>query len=185
MLHPWGAGLFIPHTKTSIGVLFEALAYIWERYYISLVQKGYYEIRSKGRCTKQGPKFLEKNLTIDMLVSSNSCFHQLLSYGDSPQQLSCPFLLGLAFWVLGVYKLKEALGVPMGSFDFGSPHCGQVILHQSLFDWLQSLRFMATDEKTFNEFFIGTIKVHLICDKDIFNSQSISCICDEGIHHLK
>ena len=38
----------------------------------------------------------EKILTIDLFVSSYSRFHSLLSYGDTPKRLPCPFLLGCA-----------------------------------------------------------------------------------------
>ena len=39
----------------------------------------------------------EKKMTIDVLVSSNSHVLPLLSYGNSPQCLPCPFLLGFTF----------------------------------------------------------------------------------------
>ena len=34
------------------------------------------------------------NMTIDVLVPSNSRSHSLLSYGNNPQWLPCSFLLG-------------------------------------------------------------------------------------------
>ena len=34
---------------------------------------------------RKGAHGLERKLTMDVLISSNSCFHSLLSYGNSPQ----------------------------------------------------------------------------------------------------
>ena len=37
--------------------------------------------QSKGRCAKGGPKVYRKNPTLDVVVSSNSHSHPLLSFG--------------------------------------------------------------------------------------------------------
>ena len=49
------------------------------------IEKGYKDrLKSEGRCTKGALRFRE-NLTINVIVSSNSCHHPLLSYGNNPQ----------------------------------------------------------------------------------------------------
>jgi hypothetical protein len=87
------------------------IIYTRERCYIEFsivcIQKGIKKPEVKVDVQKRVLRFREK---IDMLVSSITCLHPLLSYGNCPRLLPCPFLLGFAFWVLGVYIL-EALGV--------------------------------------------------------------------------
>ena len=84
------------------------------------IQKGYEECWSKGWCTKGGSRVKRNNLTIDVLVSSNSQFHPLLSYGNSSQRLPYPFLLGFAYglWVFTNWRLTKRSWAPL-SFLFG------------------------------------------------------------------
>ena len=87
LLMSLGGGLSC-HVQTN--VLFEALAYmvyIREKYHFSLVctsRKAIISFEVKIDVQKGGPSCLEKFLTVDILVSSNSCFHPLLSYDHSP-----------------------------------------------------------------------------------------------------
>ena len=110
-------------TNMSIerGVLWDIIVHsihVKERYsffYSVYIQQGYYYFELNIDVQK-GTYVLEKWLTINVLVSSTLCFHPLLSYGNSPQSLSYPFLLRLCVWVLGCYKL-EILGVLIGSLE--------------------------------------------------------------------
>lgn len=43
----------------------------------------FYEI--KGRCTRESPKVLEKQMTMNVLVSSIPYCHPLFSHGHSPR----------------------------------------------------------------------------------------------------
>ena len=67
--------------------------------------------------------FREK-IDIRRLVSSNSHFHPLLSFGNNPQLMTTlSIVVGLCIGVLDVYKM-EALGVLMSSLEFCSLECG-------------------------------------------------------------
>ena len=66
------------------------------------IQKGYWMIKSKGRCKKAAIRFSGKidnqcASFIQFTCSSISSFHPLLSYRNSPQWLPCLFLLDFAF----------------------------------------------------------------------------------------
>ena len=59
---------------------------------------------------------------INVLISFNTCFHLLLSYGNSPQCIPLSILVGVCIWVLGF--THEALEALMGSLEFFSPCLG-------------------------------------------------------------
>ena len=70
----------------------------WEVLFSSMCtfEKATYLFKVKVDAQKGAPRFKDFKKK-DVLVSSNSCFHPLLSYGHSPQWLPCMFLLGFAF----------------------------------------------------------------------------------------
>ena len=87
------------------------IEYITERCYFPLLcrlRKAIDDFEVKLNVQK-GLESLKKKLTIDVLVSSNSHFHSLLSYGNSPPGLLYPFLFGFAFAiVLFLYKFANS-----------------------------------------------------------------------------
>ena len=78
------------HVKTSVSV---RSGTIWgisirEWCYFSLVgtfEKSIKNLKVKVDARKEALRLKKRKLTIDVLVPSNSHFHALLSYGDSPQ----------------------------------------------------------------------------------------------------
>ena len=56
-------------------------------------------------------------MTINVLVSSNLCFHPFLSYGKKSQKTTLSIFVRVSIWVLSLYKL-EALGVLMCSLHY-------------------------------------------------------------------
>ena len=99
-------------------------------------------------------RFKEKKLIIDVLVSSHSRLYSLLSHGNSPQGLPCPFLSGFAFGGLGFYKL-EVHGALMSSLEFSSLWVVAKLLCSCLclFDAINKLHAM--DDIIYSDYFIG------------------------------
>jgi hypothetical protein len=101
---------------------------------------------------EKGALRIEKESTIDMLVSSTSRFHSSLSYGDSPQLLSCLFLLGFVFGsrflqTIGTWR-SHGLPIVLLSGLWLLRHCILVCL-------IQLVNYMLwMEKKTLNDFLI-------------------------------
>ena len=74
-----------------------SIVYIRERGYFSLVRmfkKDINNVEVKVDVQTWAHGFRKKKIDNKCVVSSNSCFHPLLSFVDSPQWLPSPLLLG-------------------------------------------------------------------------------------------
>jgi len=120
---------------------------------------------------------LEEKLTIDVLVLSISRFHPLLSYGNCPSWLPCPFLLGFAFGFLGFCK-PEALGQLMGFLSrLWLSYCALVFVCL-----MQSINYMLWMK---NCSMIFLLEVDFKCNKGLLESWFIFHICSGGIYHIE
>ena len=130
-------------------------------------QKAIKDFEVKVHVLKGAPKFKVNNLTIDVLISSNSYFQSSLSYGNSMNIMSILVWFAFGFLVSSNWRLLECSWTPL-SFDL------QIVVQllcSCLYLIDAIIELHATNEKKFNEFLIGkwkwvlyVIKAYLIHD---------------------
>ena len=119
-----------------------------------------------------------------MLDSSNSCFHPILSYGNSPQWLPCPFLLRFAFrfTIAILFHLVSTTRGSWAPLIYALWIVAKLLCSLScLLDAIVALHALDGKRRRCSmTFYYWKVKVDFMWNKCFFDLGSTFCICSGG-----